>query len=461
MRNQKGQAAILIIFVIGMVSVLIGISLVKTGFGESIMGRNTSASTNAFYAANSGVEEAFYRLGHGSTNPGSFIVPVGVGSSAQVNISGLGDQKTIESVGTYKNFVRKIKVVTENTSLKPGFTRAIHAGAGGFEIENNAIVNGDVYANGDIMGGSSNKNCTGNPAMINGIAISSATFTTLPDGSGNGVCVSSDAYAQEFNSCFVKGTAYYVESPVDCSNNPPNVDISGEIPSPVASIPFPINDQQIDDVTKYITQTYPGGDCYVGGPSDTPSCYTKDATNTPILGDIIINGSLTISSSSIKFSGPIWVKQDMIFASNVTIRLTPDLTEVSQMIVVDGRIIAKANIDFFPNLAPGGNKVYLLPISRYDPRKTLGFTGDICDKDNTNTTIDSINVQGNINDVLFYAPHGCLYIKGVGGGTYFGSAIAEKILLGGGTLTYDTALVKAVFGLTKSGGWLTVSFKEE
>jgi len=272
--------------------------------------------------------------------------------------------------------------------------------------------------------------------------------------------VSLDAYAQKFNSCYIKGTAFYVNSPVNCSNNPPKVDISGEIPSPIAPLEFPVSDSQIDEVTKNIKQTYSGVDCYVGGPSDTPDCYTKDATNTPILGDIIINGSLIISSS-IKFSGPVWVKRDMIFKSNLTIGLTPDLTEVSQMIVVDGRIIAQANIDFVPNPASAGNKVYLLPISRYDPRKTSGFTGDICDKDNTDTTIDSINVQGNINDILFYAPHGCLYIKGVGGGTYFGSAIAEKILLGGGTLMYDTALMGAVFGTTKSGGWQIQSFKEE
>ena len=59
--SQLGQAAILIVFVLGMISLLIGISLSKTGFLASIMSRTTAASSQAFYAANSGVEDALLR----------------------------------------------------------------------------------------------------------------------------------------------------------------------------------------------------------------------------------------------------------------------------------------------------------------------------------------------------------------------------------------------------------------
>ena len=461
--GRKGFAALLIIFVLGLVSLSIACGLLITGYNESQMARSGSSGTSAFYEANSGVEEALYKINHIS-NYGvgsSMTFPVVMASgSASVTVSGTATERTIESVGTSGNHVKKIRSVVNFTSLIPGLSYAVHAGTGGFEIDNNAIVNGDVYSKGDIMGGSSSHNCTGNPSMINGIATSSAAFTVF--NGGNGVCTSSDAYARAFNACFIKGTAYYVNSPVLCSNNPPKIDISTKIPSPVAEVSFPISDKQINDVTTYIKNTFIGGNCFVGGPNDTPGCYTKEpVTNIPILGDIIITGSLTISSSDIKFSGPIWVKGDMIFTSNINIGLTSDLTEVSQMIIVDGRIIAKANIDFSPNTSASGDKVYLLPISRYDPRSQSGFSGDICLKDNVDSTINSIYVQSNINDVLFYAPHGCLYIKGVGGGTYFGSAIAEKILLGGGTLKYDSALIKAVFGTTKSGGWQTVSFSQE
>ncbi len=462
--KQNGFAALLLIFVLGMVGMLVASSLVLTGYNESQMARTGASGTSAYYVANSGIEDAIYKIRH-ITDYGlltvSYTIPVDHGSAA-VTVSPGADAKErlIDAVGTIGPYVSRIRAVVQNTSVIPGFPYAVHAGSGGFEMENNAIVTGDVYAMGDIMGGSSNNNCTGNPSMIQGVATSSGTFTTLPDGSGNGVCTSSDAYGKKFNACFIKGTAFYVQLPVACSNAPPTSDISGTIPSPIAPIPFPISDGQIDDVTKHIKQTYTGN-CYVGGPQDTPGCYTKEAvTNIPIVGGVRITGALTISSSNIKFSGPVWVSQDMMFTSNVTIGLTADLTDISQMIVVDDRIIAKANINFIPNTGVSGDKVYLLPISRFDPRSVPGFTGDICRKDNPDTTINSIYVQSNINDVLFYAPHGCLYIKGVGGGTYFGSAIGEKILLGGGTLTYDTALVKAEFGTTRSGGWQIASFNQ-
>ena len=139
-----------------MISVLIGTSLVKTAYDESIRGRSVNVSLKAFYIANSGYEEAMYRI----QQPGSFGYPVSesftipiFGGSVDVTVSGTEDQRIIESAAIYENYIRKVKVVVQNTSLKPGFASAIHAGLGGVELRNQTLITskdgsgGNIYSN--------------------------------------------------------------------------------------------------------------------------------------------------------------------------------------------------------------------------------------------------------------------------------------------------------------------------
>ena len=108
MRKNNGQAAILTIFVVGMAGLLIGMSLTKTGFGTSMMGRGSVNSTYAFYVANAGIEDALYKVQQeeydNAAEPYSYNLPVGEGE-AQVRINGSETEKEILSIGSYKNYV--------------------------------------------------------------------------------------------------------------------------------------------------------------------------------------------------------------------------------------------------------------------------------------------------------------------------------------------------------------------
>lgn len=447
--KQKGFAALLIIFILGMVSILVASGLILTGYNESQMARSGASGTSAFYAANSGIEEAIYKL----TNDPSFVtspypinLQVGTGN-ASVSAVIVGNTATIDSTGTVGNFVKKIHAVVQNTSVTPGFPFAVHAGTGGFQIDNNSTVIGNVFSNMNIMTGSANNNCGNNASLITGVATASGVFTNFSN--GKVTCVTGDAYAKKFDNCNIGGRAYYINTPVNCNNNPPKTQITTINP-----ITFPISDGQIKQVTDYLKDT---GimDCDVGGKND---CSTL-VNGVPTIGNQIINGSLNISSNRVNFSGPIWVKHtgseagDMTFAQNTTIGLTSNITKLSQIIVIDGHVNVSSNITFNPN-GSAPNKAYLLPVSTYDPRVTNPSISDIC-------TDPSINVQSTVNDILFFVPHGCLKIKGTGNGAYFGSAVAEKIYLGGSILTYDSGLNSAQFGLTQSGGWQISSFSQQ
>src|SRR3989344_7398980 len=158
---QKGQAAILTIFILGMIAVYIGLSQVKLGALESFRGRGSANSLQAYYAANSGIEEAIYQLGLDETFSGTSLTIPSTLPSPNVTVTVTGDDtvKTVKSVAKNGNFVRRIQVTLLNSNITPGFFDAIFAGSGGLYLDNNVVVqnietgeDADVYSQSFIRG---------------------------------------------------------------------------------------------------------------------------------------------------------------------------------------------------------------------------------------------------------------------------------------------------------------------
>lgn len=469
MKNQNGQAAILIIFVLGMVSVLIGLSLTQTGFRESIMGRTEAGSAQAFYAANSGVEEAFYQIGlnssYGVGAPATFELDVGNGK-ASVTVSGTTEDKTIESVGTDGQYVRKLKVIVQNTSLKPGFENAIHAGQGGFELNQNSIitgydhinnerVDGNVFSNRSVLGDSTahdddgckgkltgSGHSPGSSSWIFGSVWAVENIGRLTENPNSGMCISGEAHANQLKYCFVEGNRVSLNTPEEgCSDPGSGPYVPVPLPPPYPT-PHPLPEMGVDSLKNYLTSrglTW-SGDCLLdgsGGPSDCSG-------GTNIIGEMIITGNLRKpSNANIKISGPVWVQKNVIFDSLGSVGLTADITEVSQIMVVDGTILSDSNVTFGSN-----ETAFLLFISTLVPS-----IPEICDN-------PAITISSNTNSVLFYATKGCIMVTA--NSTFHGAILGEKIRVeNNSTVEYDPALQTAIFGLTKSGGWQTISFEEE
>ena len=173
------------------------------------------------------------------------------------------------------------------------------------------------------------------------------------------------------------------------------------------------------------------------------------------LGEKKINGNLTINpkdpNKEIQITGPIWVRENLVIESNSLIGLDKSITEVSQLVVVDGTILSNAGVRFGFNQDPLDiNKAaFLLFIS------TASSPMDVCDKDNY-----AVRLFSNTNSVLFYAVNGCVLVNA--NGTFQGAILGEKIrVVTNSVVAYDPRLQNAIFGLTKSGGWQTLSFREE
>jgi hypothetical protein len=407
MKNQKGQAAILIIFVLCMISVFIGISLLQTGFGESLMGRANPLSAKAFYIANSGVEEALYQLNKNSTYTGTNLTMTEGQTTINVfkDVGQADSQRTIESSAKSGLYIRKIKTTTDQSS---GFGYAIEAGTGGLNMDNNTTVNGNVYSNDGIQG--KNSNCGGSgSSKIN----------------GNGAAV----------------------------NNINDVCVTGTSSSSSPSITLPVSPTEIQTFKNYVsTKTIFNKNCNPTGLGGTNDCSVGVKENgTPVIGNTKIIGNLTVNNN-LKFSGPVWVTGQITFDSTANVGLTDTLfndpKKLGQMVIADQEIIVnKPNVTFTTQ-----NGVFLLLLST-SPTNCSGNNG-------------AISLKQNTSNVLFYAKYGCVQVNQ--NVSFNGGIIGDSINMQQNTsIDYNSGLATAKFSLTDNinlnytGPWKTTSFKEE
>ncbi len=462
MKNNKGQAAILIIFVIGMVGLLIGMSLSKTGFAESMMGRGVAGSTYAFYVANSGVEDAFYKIqehtdtdedgiGFGYPDPVNYPLDVGEGT-AKITISGTKNERIIESVGKFEKYVRKLRVITYNTSIKPGFADAIHASNGGVELEGNTKVTGNVYSNSFVKGVNNGhagrSDCSDDqPASVTGIEGNVWAVDSIDKlaSINSGPCIHGSAFSKDINECRILGSAYSDDSISD-SSCPYEIECDpDENPDCITPIKKPLPDIGEEMLKQYLVDNNNiyAGDCEIGG---TNNCSTPSESDgiTPTIGNIIIEGNLITNIPLLYISGPVWVKGNINMESNQTIDLDPGVTDKSLILFADGKILADSNITFNSE----GTK-FLLLVSGHENSEP-----NMCSEDNA-----SIIISQNVSSILFYATNGCTLVAA--NSKFDGSLIGEGVKVEtNSTVQYDDLLQDAVFSLSDEGGWQISSFTE-
>lgn len=451
MRKQKGFAALLIIFILGMVSILVASGLVLTGYNESQMARTGASGISAYYVANSGIEDAIYKLNKipifAETSSVTYTLPVDSGAATvTVRPGSSSTERYIDSIGTRGPYVSRIHVQMLYTSLIPGFNYAVWGGEGGVEMDNNTTIVGDVYSNESIKGGTSqkfkvNEDCH-NAAQIDGTASASAQITNL-NGVGNGACIQKDAYAQLLEWCHINGIPNSTNTPSsDCSS--PNA----PVPLPTPPEPIPLPDMRLALLKSTVQKNTFTGDCIIG---TTVGCYSM-ISGVATVGDIYITGNLVKPNAmDLNFSGPVYVEGNIDFGSNSTVGLDDSINNgVSQITVAKGKIISAANITYATRTIFGYPKMFLIFISDRDPP-----SGALCDD-------PSIELHSNSNSVLFYATQGCAYLTTTSSTSYSGAILGEKVkLINNTTLVYDETLRQAVFGITKAGGWQIASFKQD
>jgi len=154
-RSQFGQAAITMVLALLSTTIVLVVALGVLTFNEVKKLNNIVKSSQSYYAAEAGIEDAIVRIKKKMSypNPGTYTLSVGAGST-QVTISGPLDSLSIISKGDVNNRIRKVAV---NLTSLPSetdvdFNYGVQVGDGGLVMKSNSQVSGGVYADGSIKG---------------------------------------------------------------------------------------------------------------------------------------------------------------------------------------------------------------------------------------------------------------------------------------------------------------------
>lgn len=419
LNNQKGFIAIIItVFVLFVVlGIALNASFIATN--ENKISTNVVKSTQAYYAAESGMEDALLRL---KTNPSltnlSYNLNVGGSTTSVVIPNSLGGSRTVTSQGDATGRVKKVQAVYRIDADQISFHYGAQVGDGGMEMGNNSEVKGNVFSNGNITGSGTIDNSVivaGSGHKIDGLNIGEdATVHT---------CVNSD----------IGGDLTYVSG-----GSVTNCDADGLIksrPNQIDPESLPISAGQIADWKSEAT---------AGGIVTNDVIINAVSTD---LGPIQIGTpsepkDLTITNNSrVKIKGTVYVTGNILFSNNSIIELdASSYGSFSGVIVADGRITVNNNAVLRGTGQAGS---YILILS-------------------TNSSLDpgtpAINVSNNAAGAIFYASNGMILLSN---NMRAREVTGYKIKLNNNAvIEYESGLENPIFSNGPGGSWVVEDWEE-
>lgn len=173
---NKGAAMMLVVFFFMFISLTILIGIITPVIREFKISTDNFNSKKSYFIAESGIEDIMYRIKN-NMDIGTigdertlfiddFYFPVPVNMTDLV-----GGKKQITIVGDVNSNQRAVDVVL-STDVGVSFNYGVQVGAGGITMTGSSGVDGNVYANGPIIGGGS--------TFISGTAISANSPSPAP-----------------------------------------------------------------------------------------------------------------------------------------------------------------------------------------------------------------------------------------------------------------------------------------
>lgn len=408
--NQKGFVISAITFFTLVIMLGVAMSMSAVAVARQKISTNIVKSTQSYYAAESGVEDALLRLSDNpSLSPLSYSLPVG-SATANVTIPALvGGSRAITSKGDVNSRVRNVQTVYSVDADAVSFYYGVHVGEGGLTMSNNTRVVGNVFSNGNITGS--------NSASIDNDVIIAGNHTL------SGMDVGGNALVHNCNNSTIDGNLTYVQGGTNnCTVHGSTTTQSAQIPSQ----PMPITQEQIDTWKD---------DAESGG---TLGSVNLSGTQTMTLGPKKINGNLTLSNSSVlTLSGTVYVTGDITVSNSAKIKLSSSYGTLSGVILADG-VIAPSNTSSLQGSGQSGSHLMVL---------------------STNTSNSAIVISNSATAVIFYASAGGITASN----SFTASEVTgyKLIMSNSATVTYESGLANTYFTNGPSGGWKVKSWQEQ
>ena len=425
--NQKGFVVFFITILILAAMFSIGVSITILTLGEHNISRNIIESSQAYYIAEAGIEDALWRLKKDSTQSGfSYAMNVGDGSTDVETSDIIGGSRTITSKGDILNRIRKITVAYEISSDQVSFRYGAQVDEGGMIIYNNAAIEGNIFSNGSIL------IATGGVGIVTGSAVVASNSTTYGNnrivGLNIGEETGADAYTYSCEDCTIGGKLYLSGgSAVNCT-------ATGGITSsgPIAQKSLPITQEQIN---VWETEASSSG-IYIGD-------YVIDIGETQSFDSRKIEGSLRIrNNGTLIMKGTIWVTGTITIENGATIRLDFNFygSKSGILIADNGKIIVENGAALEGSGEEGS---YLMLLST-----------------NSSQLEDdpAIDVKNNAVGAIFYTTNGLIVLDN---NIEVREVTGYKILLKPtARIKYKTGLIDTLFTSGPGGSWKVASWKE-
>lgn len=171
--SKKGFAAFYLTVLVLMTMIMMGVSFFILFRNSGDMAENAVKSSQSFLMAESGLEDAIFRIKKNKQYQATYSFNLGPGSVSLI-ISSLGSAKNIEASGDSSQRIRVVSAVLNIENTVISFHYGAQVDKGGLEMANNAKVVGNVYSNGSISG-------SGLSSQITGDAWVAGSLSAQPD----------------------------------------------------------------------------------------------------------------------------------------------------------------------------------------------------------------------------------------------------------------------------------------
>lgn len=176
-KYNSGAAMIILVLFFVFISVTILIGIITPVVREFKIATDGFKSKQSYFLAESGLEDILYRMKNNINYDNNEVLVLGEKSITTTVSDISSNQKEIISLGDVNSLQRKINLKV-NTGKGVSFSYGVMTGKGGFTMNNNSEITGNLYSNGTIIGS----------GKITGSAVS-ANSSSLYSDQSNGIGV--------------------------------------------------------------------------------------------------------------------------------------------------------------------------------------------------------------------------------------------------------------------------------
>jgi hypothetical protein len=430
-KKNKGAAMLIVVFFFLFLSLAVISGLVSPSVRQFKNSSTNLISKQSYFVAESGGEDAFYRIKKNMNVVFPYTLNLGSGSATMTSTIVGSNEKEILAIGDIANHIRSVvNYITTTEGFE--FSYAIQVGLGGIRMKNDSSVIGNVYSDGPVEGDDKNKN------FAQGDVVSSGAGGLVKK-----VHVYENTYANTINGSKLDKDAYY--QTIDAGTTVGGVKYPGSSDLPPVDMPIP--DSLLDQWE---------ADATAGGVISSPCPYVINSSVT--LGPKKIDCDVTINNNGtvVLFTGAVFINGNLVVNNNPKLKVDDSVGNKSVPIIV--RSIStpstKGIIDLNNDPTFYGSEIagvpnpdsYIMMVSRNTDAEDGGATKAITAGN---------HVGGNL---LLYAPHGMIELAN---DVVLREVTSYQLTLKNhAQVFYTIGLAQPIFATGPGGKWKIKRWKE-